>query len=310
MPKLDTSNPELREFLLGVAERYIRDFDIDGWRLDVANEVDHEFWRQFRKRVKAIKSEAYIVGEIWHDAMPWLRGDQYDAVMNYPYGSAIQDFLLSRRQVPEGRAFEHRLDAIDFGYPLPVIRNNFNLLDSHDTERLVHKMGGDLALARLGWLLMFMLPGSPCIYYGSEVGLEGGGDPDNRRCMPWERVESGSEHMDFMSALTGFRKRHAGLLNEGKRAFSHLEGGGGGGGAFALRVATDTGAIVTIVNRDDRLLDGRTVAAALDELEPDCKGARWRAATILLADPREKGLPAIDAPLLGRGFRVLLVTPK
>ncbi|MFZ4614847.1 MAG: glycoside hydrolase family 13 protein [Rectinemataceae bacterium] len=311
MPKFDTSNTELREFLLGVAERYIRDFDIDGWRLDVANEVDHEFWRQFRKRVKAIKSEAYIVGEIWHDAMPWLRGDQYDAVMNYPYGSAIQDFLLSRRQVPDGRAFEHRLDAIDFGYPLPVIRNNFNLLDSHDTERLVHKMGGDLALARLGWLLMFMLPGSPCIYYGSEVGLEGGGDPDNRRCMSWERVDSGGPQLDFMRALTGFRKRHAGLLNEGKRTFSHFEGGDG---AFVLSIETDTEAIMTIVNRDDRILDGGTVAAALAALDPQSgegpgKGP-WRGATILLADPRERRLPAIEAPLLGRGFRVMLVTTK
>lgn len=84
MPKLDTENPEVIEYLLEVGRYWVREFDIDGWRLDVANEVDHSFWRKFRTEVKAIKPDLYILGEIWHDSMPWLRGDQFDAVMNYP----------------------------------------------------------------------------------------------------------------------------------------------------------------------------------------------------------------------------------
>ena len=85
MPKLNTTNPEVKQYLLNVATYWIKEFDIDGWRLDVANEVDHPFWREFRQTVKQIKPDLYILGEIWHDSISWLRGDQFDAVMNYPF---------------------------------------------------------------------------------------------------------------------------------------------------------------------------------------------------------------------------------
>src|SRR5690625_7339887 len=93
MPKLNTSNPDVKKYLLDVARYWIEEFDIDGWRLDVANEVDHSFWREFRKIVKETKQEAYILGEIWHDSMPWLQGDQFDAVMNYPFTNSVLDFF-------------------------------------------------------------------------------------------------------------------------------------------------------------------------------------------------------------------------
>lgn len=86
-------NPEVQKYLLEVAEYWIKEVDIDGWRLDVANEIDHHFWRKFREVVKAAKPEAIIVGEVWHDASPWLRGDQFDSVMNYPFRNAVVDFL-------------------------------------------------------------------------------------------------------------------------------------------------------------------------------------------------------------------------
>ena len=94
MPKLNTENEEVIEYLLEVGRYFIKEFDIDAWRLDVSNEVDHSFWRQFRKEVKKIKSDVYILGEIWHNSLPWLMGDQFDAVMNYPFADALIKFFL------------------------------------------------------------------------------------------------------------------------------------------------------------------------------------------------------------------------
>jgi len=205
MPKLNTNNPETREYLLEVAVKYVRDFGIDGWRLDVANEIDHEFWREFRKRVKAVNPDAYIVGEIWHDAMPWLRGDQHDAVMNYPFGSAITDFVLGNAWAPTGKDFLHRINAISFSYPDMVLQSTFNLLDSHDTDRIVTRFQ-DRELAKIALCLLFALPGSPCLYYGTEYALEGGRDPDCRRCMIWDPQPDEKEFERFVTSLVNLRR--------------------------------------------------------------------------------------------------------
>ena len=92
-PKLNTENPEVIDYFLEVGRYWVREFDIDGWRLDVANEVDHKFWRLFRNAVREVKEDVYILGEIWHDSQPWLNGDQFDAVMNYPLTDAMLDFI-------------------------------------------------------------------------------------------------------------------------------------------------------------------------------------------------------------------------
>jgi glycosidase len=216
MPKLNTANLEVREYLLK-ATRHWMTFGIDGWRLDVANEVDHDFWREYRKVVKRINPDAYIVGEIWHDSMRWLRGDQYDAVMNYRYGNAVSDFVLGLNRMDSALDFAQAIDGIDISYPLPVLRHAFNVLDSHDTNRFITRCGGDKVRARLGWLLLFLLRGSPCVYYGSEVGMEGGDDPDNRRCMVWEPEHQDLEQLEFLRGLTKFRIGEAELVNHGAR---------------------------------------------------------------------------------------------
>ena len=94
MPKLNTANPEVKDYLLSVATYWIEHFDIDAWRLDVANEVDHQFWRDFRKAVLAKKPDLYILGEVWHTSQPWLNGDEFHAVMNYPLSDSIKDYFL------------------------------------------------------------------------------------------------------------------------------------------------------------------------------------------------------------------------
>jgi len=297
MPKLDTSNPEVRDYLLGVGERYVRDFGIDGWRLDVANEIDHDFWRLFRKRIKALNPEVYILGEIWHDAMPWLRGDQYDAVMNYPYGSALVDFLQTRPRLASARDLAGRLSAVDFSYPLPVLRHAFNLLDSHDTERLIHRLG-DLALARLGWLLLFALPGSPCIYYGTEYALSGGGDPDNRRCMVWEEGDQDQEQYAFIKDLVALRKARWASFAAGEREFrfSDLDPG-----LFALAVGEGRGRLVFVVNRSGKAMGPAALSGLLGPWSGDGQH-------VLLRDPREgearESLLHDEEGILPRGFRV------
>src|SRR5699024_830321 len=134
MPKLNTENPDVKAYLLEVARYWVEEFDIDGWRLDVANEVDHAFWRAFRTTVKSVKPDAYILGEIWHDAMPWLEGDEFDAVMNYPFTNSTIQFFSGETMKPS--TFRNNINEVLAMYPANVNEVAFNLLDSHDTARI------------------------------------------------------------------------------------------------------------------------------------------------------------------------------
>jgi len=260
MPKLNTTNPETRSYLFEVAERYVREFGIDGWRLDVSNEIDHAFWREFRRRVKALNPELYIVGEVWHDAMPWLRGDQYDAVMNYPFGAAISDFLLAKTWVQTGKDLVQRIAAIDFAYPKPVVRSAFNLLDSHDTERIRTKFGS-IGRVRQALSLLFSLPGAPCVYYGTEYALEGGGDPDNRRCMPWDPQPEELAFTAFLRALIHARQGCWKVVADGERLAACLDGFPG---FVAMGATLGAQSFVTLVNRDDKPVPERLWRKALE----------------------------------------------
>lgn len=185
MPKLNTNNPEVIDYFCGVCEQWIREFDIDAIRFDVGNEVSHWFLKEMRRRLKKAKPDIYLLGEIWHDASQWLAGDEYDSVMNYPLMSGIHAFFLDASM--EKLEFEHMVNRC---YTMYMQQNNnvlFNLLDSHDTERLMNRFH-DLDIFYQQLAVLFTLPGSPCIYYGTEIAMEGGFDPDCRRCMPWDEI--------------------------------------------------------------------------------------------------------------------------
>lgn len=206
MPKLNTNNPKVREYLVGVVSDWVRDYDVDGIRLDVANEVSHTFCKELRTTLKAIKPDIYILGEIWHDAIAWLRGDEYDAVMNYPLGGSMKDFFIDKSLT--GEDFECMINRCYTNYMQQTNDVLFNLLDSHDTVRLrnvVQNMDEYKALLTL----LFTMPGSVCIYYGTEIGMEGGFDPDCRRCMPWNEIEQGKyeEQITFTKELIALRKK-------------------------------------------------------------------------------------------------------
>jgi cyclomaltodextrinase / maltogenic alpha-amylase / neopullulanase len=204
LPKLNTDEPEVREYLFHVAEHWLH-FGIDGWRLDVPTEIDDEaFWQEFRQRCRAIRPDAYLVGEIWRVAPQWLQGDRFDALMNYPLGEAIlgfaggvrldmavvgrhREFSASLRPL-DGPAFAARVMELAAAYDPDAVAVQLNVLGSHDTPRMRTVLGDDPVGVRLATLLQATLPGAPCIYYGDEIGLAGGNDPECRAGFPWDEA--------------------------------------------------------------------------------------------------------------------------
>jgi cyclomaltodextrinase len=220
MPKLNTEHPGVKDYLLDVARYWIKECDIDGWRLDVANEVDHVFWRDFRKVVKAAKPDAYILGEIMHDAMPWLQGDQFDAVMNYPFSNYVLDYFAHEKSTL--KHFRNDIEELLHAYPSHVHEVAFNLLGSHDTARILRVARDDKDKLKLLFLFQLTFSGSPCIYYGDEIGMTGDGDPDCRRCMVWKKEEQDKELFEFVKKLIDLRKSHP-ALKEGEIIFHKHE---------------------------------------------------------------------------------------
>ncbi len=209
MPKLNTANKEVQAYLLKVATYWIERCDIDGWRLDVSDEVDHVFWRQFREAVKEVKPEAIILGENWHNAEPWLKGDQYDGVMNYGVTKACLDY------------FAHdTLQADTFAYTLSelLIRNThqanasmLNLLDSHDTARMLNLCDGDRRKVRLAVTFLMTYVGMPCTYYGTEIAMAGNGDPDCRRTFEWDTQQWDQAFHSYFKQCTYLRNTYKAL---------------------------------------------------------------------------------------------------
>ncbi|MDR1249300.1 MAG: glycoside hydrolase family 13 protein [Treponema sp.] len=212
MPKWNTENPGARKYLLDAAAYWIRECDIDGWRLDVANEVSFDFWKEFSRLVRALKNDFYLVGEIWHDPSPWINSGYFDAVMNYPLGLAVSDYFLERK-TGAGRFTERIFSVLS---RLSDLHNSmaFNLLDSHDTRRALNRAKEDKQALRNAFAMLFLLPGSPCIYYGTETGMTGGDDPDCRRPMIWDEAKQDKELLKFFKDLIGFRKIYYTIINQ------------------------------------------------------------------------------------------------
>lgn len=205
LPKLMTHRPEVRQYLFEVTEYWMR-FGIDGWRLDVPNEIPHPFWIEWRKLVKRLNPDAYIVGEIWDDGSPWLRGDQFDAVMNYRFRRSCIDFFAERRTTPS--EFDRSLAHTRALYPDEVQFVLQNLLGSHDTERFLTVCKGNKDALMLAWLFQMTYIGAPLIYYGDEVGMAGGKDPDCRRTMIWDEEQQDRRLLTTMKSLISLRHRY------------------------------------------------------------------------------------------------------
>lgn len=273
LPKLNTDNPVVREYLMGVAEHWTA-FGIDGWRLDVPHEITTPgFWEEFRVRVRTINPEAYIVGEIWQARGDLLDGRTYDGLMNYPLAAAVLGFVpgarLDRRVVAQHGEIERQYRSLDgagflaalarivSAYEPRFARSMLGLIDSHDTPRFLSFAGGDADALRLAWLVLLTMPGAPCIYYGDEIGLAGEMDPHCRGAMPWDRdrwdlglLATARSLVRIRHATPALRSAAFAPLAAKEMAAAYRRGSGSDATAVALNAGGDAAALEIGVDGD------------------------------------------------------------
>ena len=313
LPKFNTDTPAVREFLWGIGRRWV-DFGIDGWRLDVANEIDDDpFWREFRVRVRSGNPEAYIVGEVWGEAQRWLQGDMWDAVMNYLFTRACIAFFIGvavdreelartcfRTLDPTGApAFQKAIEKVLGLYHPNVSAVQLNLLDSHDMPRFLTLARGDQSALRLATLFQMTYPGAPSVYYGDEIGMTGGHDPLNRRAFPWDKTATWDTTLlhDFQR-LIAFRKQRPALR---RGSFTFLLGEDDVI-AYARRLGEETVLVAINTARKTRRVDLPVAAhlaagAGLDEV--------WTHETVRPESGMIRGV--VLAPRSGRVFATPLL---
>jgi len=250
LPKLNYRSEALRDAMYRTPDSVLRSwlhepYRIDGWRLDVANmqarqgaiQLGNKVGRQLRKAVKADSPQAYIYGEHFYDGTPHLQGDELDASMNYQgFTMPLWRWLNGHEHGAEWRpesadqmllpaeALVEQWTRFRAAVPWAIARQQFNLLDSHDTPRILYKVDGDKALMRLAAVLLMTYVGVPCIYYGDEIGLAGGNDPDNRRCMPWDEAEWDHDLRAHYKKLIALRKTAPALRYGGYQDLHALDG--------------------------------------------------------------------------------------
>lgn len=205
MPRLDLSNPDARAYVLGVAQHWLRDYDVDGWRMDVARYVDRDFWPDFRRACREVKPDAYLLAEIMGDVRDWLQGDAFDATMNYSFRSLAVEFF--GRGTTDGATFLDHCTRLYARHALATTLANHNLVGSHDTARFLTEAGGERWRLELATVFQMTYPGAPGIYYGDEAGLLGDNDPGCRGAMPWEQIETRPGVMSTISELSRLRRR-------------------------------------------------------------------------------------------------------
>lgn len=246
LPKFNTDNPAVRRYLLDVA-RYWIEQGVDGWRLDVPNEIDDDsFWAEFRAVVKGANPEAYILGEIWTADLRWVGEGHFDGLMNYPVRDAVLRLLqMGTLDIPH---FKTKLDELIQLYPPENLNAMYVPLGSHDTERLLTKVGGSLSKAKLAYLFQFAFTGAPAIYYGDEIGLTGGKDPDCRGAFPWDEKKWNIALRDWVKTLITLRKETPALW----RGTLHWVCANPESGYLAFVRRDEQGSVLVVMNPSSR----------------------------------------------------------
>jgi neopullulanase len=302
LPAFNTDNLDVREYLWDVAVHRLKE-GIDGWRLDVADEIDDDsFWQEFRLRCRKVNPEAYIVAELWHeDASRWLAGDQFDAQMNYPFmrdalgffaGDTVDRELTSRTGLGatpalDGVEFGLALDQMHHRYHPQIVHAQLNMLGSHDTARLRTLVGGDLRTVSLLYLCQMTVAGPPNIFYGDEIGLAGGHEPECRPAFPWHMPETWDS--DLRAELRRYiRLRHTvPCLRRGRFLLLHS----GPDTLVYRRAYYDSEAVIAFnVGEEPRTITvaaGRPTGLLTDALDP-------------AAQPFQAGAPITLPPRSGR----------
>ena len=236
-------NNSLVQFLLQVAEFWLQEMNIDGFRLDVPNEVPFWFWQLFKEKVKNIKPQAYLVGEIWQNAEEWIP-EYFDAVMNYTYFREPVLQFFAMRNIDTLRFVKTVLGGLhNYGFYNSSLM--MNLLGSHDTYRFLEACNGDFRKIRLAILFQMCWIGIPHIYYGDEIGLQGGGDPDNRRPMNWNYYKNTEsiELLEYVKRLAAIRKANPVLVTGDLKMIESGE-------LLLFERRTDTRIILVIINNN------------------------------------------------------------
>lgn len=204
MPKIDLSNPDARRYFIDVGRHWLRECEIDGWRLDVADEVPATFWEEFSYEMRLENPECVLVGETWMDPGKLLCPGRLDSAMNYIFRDAVRDWLA--KGIINAEEFAHLANQMLGLNPYDVSLRLYNLLDSHDTPRFLTLCGGSLKKYRLAAALQMIFPGCPAVYYGDEIGMEGETDPDCRRAMEWDAAKQDVEMSAWYRELIKLRK--------------------------------------------------------------------------------------------------------
>jgi glycosidase len=213
MPRLKVSHPEARRYVLEVATSWLEEFDIDGWRMDVARYVDDDLWPELRRAVRAARPDAYLLCEIMGEAARWLEGDAFDGTMNYTFRDLAVRFFAERSL--NGERIVAGITRMLAGYPRAAIEASQNLLSSHDRPRFRHLCGGDPGRMHAATIFQLTMPGAPGIYYGDEVGLTGGDDPGSRGTFPWHDEASWDRRQLAITSELGRLRRGNAALRRG-----------------------------------------------------------------------------------------------
>ena len=240
MPKWNTENPQAKEYLLGAVAKWTR-MGIDGWRLDVATEVDSHFWREFRETVRGINPDALIIGEFWRNSEAWLQGE-YDGVMNYGVQRAAVEYFAKSAVAPQ--RFQELLTENLMRYSDAANDSMLNLLDSHDTARFLTVSGGNTARLKNAAAFLFTFVGMPCTYYGTEIGMTGENDPDCRKAFDWEESHWNTDLRTHYQKLMRLRKTRK-ALQEGTVRFRSQ------GDLFVMERQLQEELLVTVINNTD-----------------------------------------------------------
>lgn len=216
MPKINTENPEVQNYFIKVGEYWISEFNIDGWRLDVADEINTGFLRRFVDNIKHLKPDVIILGETWGDAGKLIYSDHIDTAMNYLFRDAVVDWIA--KDLIKPTQFDHLINRMLSLYPYEVSERMYNLLDSHDTPRFIYECNNDIPKYKLAIALQMTVTGCPAIFYGDEIGLSGDNDPDCRLCMQWDETKQNNEIRSWYTKLISIRKENEVLYKGGYRS--------------------------------------------------------------------------------------------
>lgn len=210
MPRFNQDNPQTRAYFMDVTKHWLTKFKLDGWRMDVVQYVVPDFWQDFRRTAKETNPEAYLLAEVWGDTSFWLAGNRFDATMNYTFRDLCMGYFAE--EAIDTETFKNGIVRMLGMYTPQVTAVNQNLVSSHDVARFLHHANEETTRLHAVLFFQMTMPGAPSIYYGDEIGMTGGDDPDNRRAFPWHDEASWhTETLTFTKTLTQLRHQQPAL---------------------------------------------------------------------------------------------------